>query len=242
MSKQMEERVALLGLSKAGKTTLVEQLAHADPIKITTPPTTPPDGTLHTHNPTDNMMMVSLSGPASAVGQWITRPRLTSSRDVCAQMIWDMCGDEKARRGTWPDQCIMASSIMFVIDCSSPASMHVARDELYKVLSHEELNPHAPLLVWANKMDVIGSSNETKVAEFLALEQRGDCAHRQWCVQGSVMHDHAKGLDHGLKWLYLALQQKPDKKKWKPGPPELIPNDVQAEVITPVRCARNGSR
>ena len=54
----MEERVALLGLAKAGKTTLVEQLAHADPIKITNPPTTPHDGTLHTHNPTDNMMMV----------------------------------------------------------------------------------------------------------------------------------------------------------------------------------------
>ena len=53
-------------------------------------------------------------------------------------MIWDMCGEEKARRETWSDQCIMASAIMFVIDVSSPASMHVARDELYKVLSHEE--------------------------------------------------------------------------------------------------------
>ena len=154
------------------------------------------------------------------------------------QMIWDMCGEEKARRETWPDQCIMASSIMFVIDCSSKASMHVARDELYKVLAHEELNPHAPLLVWANKMDVIGSINETKLAEFLALEKRSECEHRQWCVQGSVMHDHAKGLDHGLKWLYLALQQKPDKKKWAPSPPETIPNDVQAEVITAVRCVR----
>jgi GTPase SAR1 family protein len=153
-------------------------------------------------------------------------------------MIWDMCGEEKARRETWSDQCIMASSIMFVIDCSSQASMHVARDELYKVLSHEELNPHAPLLVWANKLDVVGSINETKLAEFLALDKRGDCEHRQWCVQGSVMHDHAKGLDHGLKWLYLALQQKPDKKKWVPSPPETIPNDVQAEVITAVRCVR----
>ena len=57
----MEERVALLGLAKVGKTTLVEQLAHADPIRITNPPTTPHAGTLHTHNPSDNMMMVRLS-------------------------------------------------------------------------------------------------------------------------------------------------------------------------------------
>jgi 50S ribosomal subunit-associated GTPase HflX len=75
MSKQMEERVALLGLSKAGKTTLVEQLAYADPIKITTTPTTPHDGSLHTHNPTDNMMMVSraeaLASPAAPCEAWI---------------------------------------------------------------------------------------------------------------------------------------------------------------------------
>jgi GTPase SAR1 family protein len=153
-----------------------------------------------------------------------------------------MCGEEKARRETWSDQCIMASAIMFVIDVSSPASMHVARDELYEVLSHEELNPTAPLLVWANKMDVVGSITEAKLAEFLALDKRGDCQLRQWCVQGCVMHDHAKGLDHGLKWLYLALQQKPDKKKWKPKAPELIPNDVQAEVITPVRCVQTTCR
>ena len=61
-------------------------------------------------------------------------------------------------------------------------------------------------------MDVVGSINETKLAEF-RFDKRGDCEHRRWCV-----HDHAKGLDHGLKWLYLALQQKPDRKSgcWWP--------------------------
>jgi hypothetical protein len=80
MSKQMEERVALLGLSKAGKTTLVEQLAHADPIKITNPPTTPHDGTLHTHNPTDNMMMVRPS-----------EPHQTNLSDGASALTWKRC-------------------------------------------------------------------------------------------------------------------------------------------------------
>jgi hypothetical protein len=50
-----------------------------------------------------------------------------------------MCGEEKARSDTWPDQCIMASALMFVFDASNPDSMAMARDELFKVLAHEEL-------------------------------------------------------------------------------------------------------
>lgn len=149
-------------------------------------------------------------------------------------MIWDMCGEEKARNDTWPDQCIMASALMFVFDAGNSESMAVARAELFKVLSHEELSPTAPLLVWANKMDVVGSVTETALSEFLSLNLRADCEHRQWCVQGSVMHDHARGLDHGLKWLYLALSQKPAPKKWKPLAPELVPNENLSETITAV--------
>ena len=82
MSKQMEERVALLGLAKAGKTTLVEQLAHADPIRITNPPTTPHAGTLHTHNPTDNMMMVRLSPIGRYARADLTRQHAHASDDL----------------------------------------------------------------------------------------------------------------------------------------------------------------
>jgi pyruvate/2-oxoglutarate dehydrogenase complex dihydrolipoamide acyltransferase (E2) component len=52
------------------------------------------------------------------------------------------------------------------------------------------------------------------------------------------MHDHARGLDHGLKWLYLALSQKPNKKTWKPlSPPEVVPSEnlaVRALPLLPV--------
>jgi signal recognition particle receptor subunit beta len=84
MSKQMEERVALLGISKAGKTTLVEQLAHADPIRINNPPTTPHDGVLHTHNPTDNMMMVSSSESQQPVRRCV-RAKLKRKRRLCTR-------------------------------------------------------------------------------------------------------------------------------------------------------------
>ena len=77
----------------------------------------------------------------------------------------------------------MAAAIMFCFDVSNASTLELARDELFKVLSHPDLNPHAPLLIWANKMDVVGAITEGALAEMLALGERPDCAKRQWCVR-----------------------------------------------------------
>ena len=202
MSKRSEERVAIFGLSKSGKTALALQLSYVDPIIMSTTPLTPPAGTCITYNPDESMMM----------------------------MLWDMNGKETARRETWPAQCAPASAIMFVFNCADTSTFELAKEELYTLLSHPDLGPTVPLLVWANKMDVVGSIDESALASMLALESREDCARRQWCVQGSVMHDRAHGLDHGTKWLYQALSQK-DNKKWTPLPAERVPNENLLEVI-----------
>ena len=63
------------------------------------------------------------------------------------------------------------------------------------------LAAQTPLLIWANKMDVEGSITESELSERLALWERPDCSRRQWCIQGSVMHDRGLGVEHGMKWL-----------------------------------------
>jgi hypothetical protein len=107
-----------------------------------------------------------------------------------------------------------------------------AKDELVGIAA--ELPEHVPLLVWANKMDVEGSITETELSERLSLWMRPDCQHRQWCIQGSVVHDMGRGVDHGMKWLYLALSQK-QPKKWSSAERHRVENENATESVTPTK-------
>jgi GTPase SAR1 family protein len=97
MSKHMEVRLAVVGLSRAGKSTLVEQLAQEDGNRtfITTTPTTPDEGRMELHEPSDTMRM----------------------------MIWDMNGRVEARRATWYDQIERCDAVMYVFDCGDLTSL-----------------------------------------------------------------------------------------------------------------------
>ena len=79
---------------------------------------------------------------------------------------------------------------------------------------------------------------ESELCEFLGLWMRPDCEHRQWCVQGSVMHDHGRGVDHGMKWLYMALAQK-QTRKWSSTVREVVaPENIREEVTAVKRDAK----
>jgi hypothetical protein len=105
MSKHMEVRVTVVGLSGAGKSTLVEQLAQQDGSHtfISTTPTTPDEGRMELHEPSDTMRM----------------------------MIWDMNGRPEARRATWSDQIERCDAVMYVIDCGDLESFDGARCHLW---------------------------------------------------------------------------------------------------------------
>jgi GTPase SAR1 family protein len=112
MSKHMEVRLAVVGLSRAGKSTLVEQLAQEDGNRtfVTTTPTTPDEGRMELHEPSDTMRM----------------------------MIWDMNGRVEARRATWYDQIERCDAVMYVFDCGDLTSLDgthcLARTHLFPPL------------------------------------------------------------------------------------------------------------
>lgn len=110
MSKHMEARVVVVGLDGAGKSTLVEQLAREDGNRsfISTTPTTPDDGRMELHEPSDNMRM----------------------------MMWDMNGRQEARRATWYDQIERCDAVIYVFDCGDLSSLDGARWPCAHFCSH----------------------------------------------------------------------------------------------------------
>ena len=76
---------------------LVEQLAQEDGNRafISTTPTTPDEGRMELHEPSDTMRM----------------------------MVWDMNGSPAARRSTWYDQVERCDAVLYVFDCGDLGSL-----------------------------------------------------------------------------------------------------------------------
>ena len=206
MSKKLDERVVLIGLQGVGKTVLCNQLGYPSPMNLSNAVSMPTQ--------TDGEVMYYEPSPAVRM------------------MIWDMSGAPAARDANWADQCALASCVMFVFDCSDPETLPLAKKELLRVIG--EAPSSAPLLVWGNKMDVEGSIGAAELSDELQLN--AVCPTRQWCVQGSVFHDRARGVEHGMAWLSAACAHRPKKKfnGWH-DPPLVIENTLPADdIVTPV--------
>ncbi|KAK9805211.1 hypothetical protein WJX72_006284 [[Myrmecia] bisecta] len=125
MSRKEEYRILILGIDKAGKTTLLEKIKSL----YTDLPGLEPESILPT---------VGLN-----VG------RLEAHN---AQLIfWDL-GGQPGLRSIWDKYYADSHAILFVIDAAAPARFDEAKDALESILGHRELFG-APLLVFANKQD-----------------------------------------------------------------------------------------
>jgi len=85
--------------------------------------------------------------------------------------------------------------LIFVIDSSDKERIEIAKEELQRMLSEDDLK-EAALLVFANKQDQ-GVMNVTEITEKLGLASlRG----REWFIQGTCALS-GEGLFEGLDWL-----------------------------------------
>ncbi|KAG5558542.1 hypothetical protein RHGRI_008474 [Rhododendron griersonianum] len=118
-----EFRVLILGIDKAGKTTLLEKLkAHYSNLEGL-----PPDRIVPT------------------VGLNIGRVEVLNSKLV----FWDL-GGQLGLRSIWEKYYEEAHAVVFVVDAACPLRFEDSKSALEKVLRHEDLRG-APLLILANK-------------------------------------------------------------------------------------------
>lgn len=115
--------------------------------------------------------------------------------------VWDVGGQDKIRK-MWKHYYPNTDGIIFVVDSSDAARIHLAAEELQRMLAEEDLRDSV-LLVMANKQDIAVMSVD-EIIDKLGLR---DMKNRVWFCQGTSA-TKSTGLTQGLQWLHKQLTQK----------------------------------
>ncbi|XP_077243911.1 uncharacterized protein LOC143884299 [Tasmannia lanceolata] len=138
-----EFHVLILGIDKAGKTTLLEKLKAL----YSNLEGLPPDRIVPT------------------VGLNIGRIEASKTKLV----FWDL-GGQVGLRTIWEKYYDESHAIIYVIDATCPSRFEDSKSALEKLLRHEDLQG-APLLILANKQDLAGAVSAEELARYLDLKE-----------------------------------------------------------------------
>ncbi|EMP33817.1 ADP-ribosylation factor-like protein 5C [Chelonia mydas] len=94
-------------------------------------------------------------------------------------LMWDIGGQETLR-STWNTYYSNTEFVILVIDSTDRERLTVTKEELYKMLAHEDLQ-NAAVLIFANKQDVKNSMTTSEISKFLTLSSIKD---HPWHIQG----------------------------------------------------------
>eukprot|EP00898_Chlorokybus_atmophyticus_P002348 jgi/Chlat1/3113/Chrsp21S03344 len=114
--------------------------------------------------------------------------------------VWDVGGQEKLR-ASWPTYFQGAHAVMLVVDSTDRTRIAVARDELLKLLKHEDLVKPV-LLVYANKQDLRNAMTVAEISDALSLHT---VTKHSWHIQPCCAIT-GEGLKDGFRWLVQQVQ------------------------------------
>ncbi|XP_062150823.1 uncharacterized protein LOC133859434 [Alnus glutinosa] len=143
MFSKTEFHVLILGIDKAGKTTLLEKLKSL----YSNLEGLPPDRIVPT------------------VGLNIGRIEVSNTKFV----FWDL-GGQPGLRSIWEKYYEEAHAVIYVIDAACPSRFEDSKSALEKALRHEDLQG-APLLILANKQDLAEAVSAEELGRYLDLKK-----------------------------------------------------------------------
>lgn len=120
----------------------------------------------------------------------------------CYFTVWDVGGQDKIRP-LWRHYFQNTQGIIFVVDSVDRERLAIVKEELFKMLSEDELK-EALLLVFANKQDLAGAASRAEIVEKLGLDT---LRNRQFFVQPTCATT-GDGLFEGFDWLLQAIKRK----------------------------------
>jgi ADP-ribosylation factor-like protein 3 len=109
--------------------------------------------------------------------------------------VWDI-GGQKAIRPYWQNYFESTDGLVYVIDSADRKRLQETGVELNLLLEEDKLQG-VPILVFANKQDLINALPSKDIAEELNLHQIRD---RNWHIQACSAKT-GDGLSAGMEWL-----------------------------------------
>ncbi|EFJ15934.1 ARF-like GTPase [Selaginella moellendorffii] len=109
--------------------------------------------------------------------------------------VWDLGGQERLR-ASWVTYYRGAHAVILVVDSTDRARIAVIKDELFRLLQHEDLQ-QAVVLVFANKQDLKDAMAPAEITDALSLHT---IKNHDWHIQACCALT-GEGLFDGLGWV-----------------------------------------
>uniref|UniRef100_H3CBG3 ADP-ribosylation factor-like 5C n=1 Tax=Tetraodon nigroviridis TaxID=99883 RepID=H3CBG3_TETNG len=110
-------------------------------------------------------------------------------------LVWDIGGQESLR-ASWYSYYCNTEIVILVVDSTDRERLSLTKEELHRMLSHEDLQK-AAILVLANKQDVKGSMTAAEISQCLTLDT---ITTHSWHVQACCALT-GEGLPASLDWM-----------------------------------------
>merc|ERR1712187_513279 len=117
------------------------------------------------------------------------------TRDGVKLNVWDI-GGQKSIRPYWSNYFEATDALIYVVDSSDGRRLEESSQELKELLQEEKLNG-VPLLIFANKQDLLQAVSADEVATALGLNA---ITGRQFGIQACSAKS-GEGLNEGMEWV-----------------------------------------
>ncbi|VDO19906.1 unnamed protein product [Heligmosomoides polygyrus] len=108
--------------------------------------------------------------------------------------VWDI-GGQRSIRPFWSNYFENTDALIYVIDSSDRRRFDETSVELMELLDEEKLS-RVPVLIFANKQDLVSSAPAAEISKRLKLTEIRD---RVWQIQGCSALTN-EGVSEGIKW------------------------------------------
>lgn len=117
--------------------------------------------------------------------------------------VWDV-GGQREIRPYWRNYFDNTDALVYVIDSADRARLEEVNTELARLLTEEDKLAGVPLLVFANKQDLLSALSASDISLGLGLTAIKD---RPWQIQACSAKTN-EGLGEGMEWLVKTVAER----------------------------------